>query len=243
MSAPEYYLRLFDVKKYREIQPIIEGILRHDAKAEQVISLIKAAQQVVQTDDFKKYNSDLFVDSSNWHLCSELEMIENNGILAWFKEIKRGKYINSLEPIINRICCPKYQFSTEDLSEGEILGTNIDYSYLVRQYDIDDLKLRELIYREILLDKSNLIETFPFHSYYGSEKTFFYDRQYLVELTQAVNEDIDALSRSDINLDKYSSQYHLGVIAKFLKLYDDLKFLLELANLSEDYTLLYQNYM
>jgi hypothetical protein len=52
MSAPEYYLRLFDVKKYREIQPIIEGIVRHDVEADRVISLIKTAQQVVQTDDF-----------------------------------------------------------------------------------------------------------------------------------------------------------------------------------------------
>jgi hypothetical protein len=243
MSAPEYYLRLFDVKKYREIQPIIEGILRHNAKAEQVISLIKAAQQVVQTDDFKKYNSDSFVDSSNWHLCSELEMIENNGILAWFKEIERGGYINALEPIVHYICCPKYQFSTEDLPEEEISGTSIDYSYLIRS-GIYDLELKELIFREVPFEKSNLIEIFPFYSYNTSgEIRFFYNRQYLAELTQTVNEDIDALSRGDINLDGYSPEYHPEWIAYHLKIYDDLKFLLELANLSEDYTLLYETHV
>jgi hypothetical protein len=239
MSAPEYYLRLFDVKKYREIQPIIEGIVRRDAKAEQVISLIKAAQQIVQTDDYKKYNPDWFVNSDNRSFCSELEMIENNGILAWFKELERREYINALEPIVQSICCPKYQFKTQDLPKEEISGTTIDYSYLIWQSDIYDLELREL-----LISNSNLIEIFPFHFYYtSSERTFFYERQYLTELTRIVNEDIDALSRSDLNLDRYSPQYHASVIADHLKIYDDFKFLLELANLSEDYTLLYQNYV
>jgi hypothetical protein len=233
MSAPERYLRLFDVKKYREIQPVIEGIVRHDVEAEQVISLIKTAQQVVQTDDFKKYNSDSFVDSGNSRLCSELEMIESNGILAWFEEIKRGNYINALYPIVHYICCPKYQFRTEDLPEEEISGTTIDCSYITWRSPIDNLELIKLIN-----PRNHVVEKFTFDSY---DDTLLYDRQCLAKFAQAVIKDVDTLSRSDVNLDKYHPEQRRITIAYHLKFYDDFNLLLELANLSEDYTLLCEN--
>jgi hypothetical protein len=237
MSSPEYYLRLFDVKKYREIQPIIENIVRRDVKAEQVISLIKAAQQVVQTDDFKKYNSESLVDSDNSSFSEYLKMLDNNDISVWFEELDRGNYINTLEPIVLSICCPKYQFSTEDLRCEKLSGTSINYYYLIGQSYIYDLELREL-----LNFNNSIIERFPYDSYDCSEIGMFYNRQYLEELNRAVSEDIDALSRSDVNLDRYSPQYHASVIADHLKIYDDFNFLLKLANLSEDYTLLRQSY-
>jgi hypothetical protein len=237
MSSPEYYLRLFDLKKYREIQPIIEDIVRRDVTADRVISLIKAAQQVVQTDDFKKYNSESVVDSDNSLFCEYLKMIERDGILAWFEELDLRNYINTLEPIVLSICCPKYQFSTEDLQGEELSGTSINYYYLIGQSDIYDLELREL-----LEFNNSIIERFPYDSYDCSEMGVFYNRQYLEELNRAVSEDIDLLSRSDVNLDRYSPQYHASVIADHLKIYDDFNFLLKLANLSEDYTLLRQSY-
>jgi hypothetical protein len=143
MSLPEYYLRLFDVKKYREIQPIIENIVRRDAKADRVISLIKAAQQVVQTDDFKKYNSESLINSRNSNFREYLEMLKHSDISVWFKELDLRNYINTLEPIVLSICCPKYQFSTEDLRCEELSGTSINYYYLIGQSDIYDLELRE----------------------------------------------------------------------------------------------------
>jgi hypothetical protein len=178
-----------------------------------------------------------FVDSRNSRLCSELKMIESNGILAWFKELERRNYINALEPIVLSICCPKYQFSIEDRQDEELSGTSIDYYYLIGQSDIYDLELREL-----LNFNNSIIERFPYDSYDCSEIGVFYNRQYLEELNRAVSEDIDALSRSDVNLDRYSPQYHASAIADHLKIYDDFNFLLKLANLSEDYTLLRQSY-
>jgi stress response protein SCP2 len=56
MSPPPRYLRLFDVQKYREIQPVIEGIDRRNADAEDVIFLLKAAKEVAETNDFIIYN-------------------------------------------------------------------------------------------------------------------------------------------------------------------------------------------
>jgi hypothetical protein len=46
MDNPSRYIRLFDVEKYREIQPVIEGIKNRCAKAEDVIPVLEAARKI-----------------------------------------------------------------------------------------------------------------------------------------------------------------------------------------------------
>ena len=227
MSAPECYLRLFDVKKYREIQPIIEGIINRDIAVEQVISLFEAAREVVYTDDFKKYNPDWIYEDDYKSLGDELEMLENNDISIWYAEIDRYNYFDTLKSITKRICCPKYQSDPEDRQPEEISGTTVDCSHFLWNYQIYYSELEHSLRRI-----NNRIEEFSFES--GSDGIYFYDRQCLTEFTQAAIEDVDTISRLDTNANEYDPE----IIKKHLKFYDEFNFLLELANLSETYTLL-----
>jgi hypothetical protein len=56
MSVPDRYIRLFDLAKYREIQPITDGTKQRNADSTGVINLIQRAMNVVQSSEFEKYN-------------------------------------------------------------------------------------------------------------------------------------------------------------------------------------------
>ena len=230
MSAPECYLRLFDIKKYREIQPIIEGIINRDIAVKQVISLFEAAREVVYTDDFKKYNPDWIYEDDYKSLGDELEILKNNDISIWYAELDRYNYFDTLESITEYICCPKYQFDLEDRQPEEISGTTVDCSHFLWNYQIYYSELEHS-----LRSSSDRIEGFSFDD---GDRPFFYDQKCLTEFTQAAIEDVDTISRLDTNTNEYDPE----IIEKHLKFYDELNFLLELANFSENYTLLRQYY-
>ena len=231
MSAPECYLRLFDIKKYREIQPIIEGIINRDIAVKQVISLFEAAREVVYTDDFKKYNPDWIYEDDYKSLGDELEILKNNDISIWYAELDRYNYFDTLESITEYICCPKYQFDLEDRQPEEISGTTVDCSHFLWNYQIYYSELEHS-----LRFSDDRVEEFSFSS--GTDGMYFYDRQYLTEFTQAAIEDVDKISQLDTN----TTEYDREIIEKHLKFYNEFNFLLELANLLGNYTLLRQYY-
>ena len=230
MTPPtDCYLRLFDVDKYREIQPVIEGIVKRNIKTERVISVIRTAQNVITTDDFKKYNDEDDYDDYTGYFSGILEMLENNNISMWFKEL--DTYTSSansiLRLIIVVICCPKYQWNDYERQGEEISGTTVDYTNFYWSYGAYyGLNLIEL------LNFSNIqFENFPFKL---GDPAGFYNRQQLTQLAEAAIDDLNLLPRSETS----SDEYHQNAIAKYLKFYDDLNFLLELANISGNYTIL-----
>jgi hypothetical protein len=102
MSVPDRYIRLFDLAKYREIQPITDGIKEKNADLKEVIGLLERATNIVQGSEFKKYNGcDIFITG----LEDGLEMMQEGGLLNWLPP--RGS--DKLNIIILSICCPRYQ--------------------------------------------------------------------------------------------------------------------------------------
>ena len=92
MNTPSHHrLRLFDLEKYREIQPIIEGISKRDTsvEVERVISMIKSAENIVRSDDFKKYNPDYIYEDYAEDLHDVLDILENNSLQIWFDKLDR----------------------------------------------------------------------------------------------------------------------------------------------------------
>jgi hypothetical protein len=107
MSPPERSFRLFDAKKYKEIEPVIKAIHDKTASNEQVTALINEALVIVETDDFKKNNFNKEWSATSPRTLQEaLILVEYLGVLAWPGEMK---IYDPLGTIICAICCPNYQ--------------------------------------------------------------------------------------------------------------------------------------
>lgn len=92
MGSSVCYLRLFDVEKYREIQPITDGIISRTAKADDVISLLKAAKEVTESEDFIMYNDPDQDDGCSEEMQGRIDLIKKSGIKAWFDGLDREEY-------------------------------------------------------------------------------------------------------------------------------------------------------
>jgi hypothetical protein len=107
MSPPERSFRLFDAKKYEEIEPVIKAIHGKTASNEQVTALINEALAIVETDDFKKNNFNKEWSATSPRTLQEaLILIEYLGVLAWPGELI---FYDPLSTIICVTCCPNYQ--------------------------------------------------------------------------------------------------------------------------------------
>jgi hypothetical protein len=115
MSPPGRSFRLFDAKKYEEIQPVVEEIYSRTASNEQAISLINKALNIVETDDFEKKNSSMCAAKM---FRETITLVEYLGLPAW-----PGAWRSSdpLGTIIHVICCPNYR----ELGYSEIF---VDYT-------------------------------------------------------------------------------------------------------------------
>ncbi len=237
MQLPEKVLKLFDVRKYREIQPIIEGIAQRSASAEQVIYLLKAAISVTETDDFKKYNDFDDVESYAEQLQEIVEIIQTSNISTWFEMLNQKKYygIDILYTLFSFICCPRYQetaFGTTDVSD-----TMIKYGSVYFYYSKWDLKLFKM------LDPSSLVGNLPVENLpveMKDEGFIFniFSQQQLALITEAAEKDTLILSQIDHELDENDMQSK----QKFLDFYNCFNHLLSLANSRPEYTLFNEQY-
>jgi hypothetical protein len=222
-----HYLRLFDLEKYREIQPIIEGIAKRDIKleVEQVISLVKAAASVLQTEDFKEYNDECLEDNI-LEMEEILSSIEEGDILKMFAFLDKRKdpcVYDALRIMVFLICCPKYQEEVAGRESEQNSGTTIEYSdiYWWRNYSENlnvfrllDYTGKESHYENILIESEGYVSIF--------------NQQQIEELYQASIPDIPMIAEFDISPDMRE---------EYLKFYDDLNFLLKLANVQDKYTI------
>jgi hypothetical protein len=117
MTPPPYFFRVFDLSKYREIEPVIADILNSSVDAERMEILLKEAINIVEGDDFKKYND----ESMRYEygvFQSMTNLINENRFEEW-KEKKDDGW-NEYYPknvalrFVEVLCCPKYQLYCYD---------------------------------------------------------------------------------------------------------------------------------
>jgi hypothetical protein len=223
-----HYLRLFDLEKYREIQPIIEGIAKRDIKleVEQVISLVKAAASVLQTKDFKEYNDEECLEDNILEMDEILSSIEEGDILKMFTFLDKRKdpcVYDALRLMVFLICCPKYQEEVAGREPEQNSGTTIEYSDIywwrnhsenLNVFRLLDYTGKESHYENILIESEGYVSIF--------------NQQQIEELYQASIPDIPMIAEFDISPDMRE---------EYLKFYDDLNFLLKLVNIQDEYTI------
>jgi hypothetical protein len=227
MDNPSRYIRLFDVEKYREIQPVIEGIKNRDAKAEDVIPVLEAARKIAETDDFIKYNDDeTHIEAK--YLRLTIATIEVSGISEWFDMLDKGENFgwDILHTVYRFICCPEFQWTT--LMMSFITGTTIEYGDVYHSYNVCDLGLFDL------LDSSDYAERLPMDIEKFGIITTIFNRDELEEINEVMEEDNFNLSKLELSSDREGCRWQ----KEYLEFYDDFNRLLKIVNLHPRYTLL-----
>jgi hypothetical protein len=221
MRPTEHYLHLLDLNRYREIQPVINSIANRDVDCQQVIPLVTAAIEVVNLDDFEKYNDpdvkEVFIED----LQELLEVLRKGELLSWIDAKTYSKH--ELNRLIFLICCPKFQ-ETKGFKVRS--GSQVDYGDILYGTEICDLKFLEI------LDTLDSVEKIPIIS----EDTILYvfSREQLIEIDKRVLQDTVTLTElSDELSEKYSE-----IRLVYLELYSNLKELVNLAERNSSYTLL-----
>jgi hypothetical protein len=227
MDNPSRYIRLFDVEKYREIQPVIEGIKNRCAKAEDVIPVLEAARKIAETDDFIKYNDDKTRIEAEY-LQFTIATIQVSGISKWFDALDKGEIFGRdiLHRVYRFICCPKYQRAT--LSMPFITGTTIEYGDVYYSYNVCDLGLFDL------LDSSDYAERLPMDVREFGIITTIFNQDELEEITEVLKEDNFSLSKLELSSDREEYRWQ----KEYLEFYDNFNRLLEIVNSHSKYTLL-----
>jgi hypothetical protein len=112
MTPHPYFFRVFNLNKYREIEPVIADILNSSVDAERMKFLLKEAIDIVEGDVFKKYND----DSMRYEygvFQSIANLIDENKFEEWTekKDDDWEEYYpeNVALRFIEVLCCPKYQ--------------------------------------------------------------------------------------------------------------------------------------
>ncbi len=221
MRPTEHCLHLFDLNKYREIQPVVKSIANRNVDCQQVIPLVTAAIEVVNLDDFEKYNDSDLKEVFIEDLQELLEVVQKGELLSWIDAKTYSKY--ELNRLIFLICCPKFQ---ETKGFKVMSGAQVDYGNILYGTEICDLKFLEI------LDTLDSVEKIPIIS----EDTILYlfSREQLIEIDKRVLQDTVTLAGlSDDLSEKYSERKLV-----YLELYSNLKELINLAECNSSYTLL-----
>lgn len=228
MSPPPRYLRLFDVQKYREIQPIIEGIGRRDAGTEDVISLLIAAKEVTETNDFIIYNDPDQDESYSKDMQKRINLIQENGVAAWFDSLDRGEYsgCDVIVELYSYLCCPKYQGSA--YGELAISDMTVEYEMICYGLEICDLYLPGLLSSESLP-----VEILPKEMKDDGIIFSVISRDQFPKLTEAAETDIFNL----LQLDCKSNSYTIETRDECLEIYKRFNYLLDAANSQANYIL------
>jgi hypothetical protein len=130
MSPDPYFFRIFNLKKYREIEPAIIDILNSNVDAERLKVLLKEAINIIESDEFKKYNDkSMRFDYDVFQ--SMMNLIDENRFKEWTdkKDDEWEEYYpeNVALHLVEILCCPKYQLHySDDLPQSEM---TLEYMY------------------------------------------------------------------------------------------------------------------
>ncbi len=180
MSPNPYFFMLFDLKRYREIEPVINDVLNQSVNADKLKPLLQEAVNIIESDEFKKYN-DKSTKDEFWAFQSMINLINEGRFIEWiekeYDEINEEYPENIAFDLITILCCPKYQlFCYEELPQSE---TTIDYIYTMDSFFGDD------IYS--ILEKTG-VEKLP----YKRGACFFNTRQ-LAKFSKIISDDYELL--------------------------------------------------
>jgi hypothetical protein len=221
------YIRLFDVQKYREIQPIVEGIARRDASAKDVISLLKAAKEVTEGNDFIMYNDPDQEEGYPEEMQERIDLIQDFGIVTWYNALDRGDSggYDAIRQLYSYLCCPKYQQSAYlDLAISDM---TVEYEMIYRGYYICDLYLPNLISYEF-----STVERLPRDPTSDPDRFSIFSREQFPEVIRATEIDILNLSQSDCD----SKDHMIETRDECLTIYKRLNYLFDVVNLNPNYT-------
>jgi hypothetical protein len=198
MSPPDRYLRIFDVKKYREIQPIVEGLDNQDVDPQQALALIQEVTNIVKGSEFQRYSNPNSIHDYLYYFQNGSNLIKENRLSEWDEEKNHGGSI--INSIISCFCCPKYQYS--DLSVPEVSGTMIDYTDVYGIFHRFDNKILDTL---DFRSKDCPLERLPGDTWAG-----VFDPEKLSILTNITERKISILSRPNHILYGIHSEYSLN---------------------------------
>jgi hypothetical protein len=231
MDMPARQLRLFDIKRYREIQPTIEGIAKRSASAEQVISSLEAALDVAKSEDFSQHNS-----PNDPKICTAtfqdiLDIVQISGVSKWFAMLDQKIYggVDILQELFLFICCPKFQRSRYEAPV--ISGTTVEYEDFYYGFELCDLYLLEM------LSFSYPSEKLPVEMKGEGIASGIFSQQQLELITEITTEDTIILSEVEC-----SSKDNQERKLNYLEFYKNFNHLLKLANSHSEYTILNTKY-
>jgi hypothetical protein len=118
-----HYFRLFNIDKYRKIQPIVEKINEHKATVAEVTPLVDEALSIAGTDEFEKYNNEGEYGIYPYRVLERIQDLIQEGRLSELPDIESD---DMLRTIILVICCPRYQ--EPSIHVKEISDTYADYT-------------------------------------------------------------------------------------------------------------------
>jgi hypothetical protein len=221
MSPSERYFRVFDLHKYREIQPILDSIAYRKVDCKQVIPLADEALKILELNDPEKYNDPESRETFIEDLQELLIVLRKGELLSWIYE-KSYSY-SELHRLTFILCCPKYQEIEYFDKKSETL---IGYVELYQSKGLCQLEFLNF------LDKSDSFEDILV----GREDRDLriLSRQQLPILNKAVDNDINALSELKHPLDEKLSNKRKD----FLEFYHDFKKMIYLTSENHNYTLL-----
>ncbi len=78
------YVRVFDLDKYRQIQPIVESIYSNSADPDMITALIRESIDKIETDDFKKYHDEWTQETYSDNLQSALKLVQLGRLSEWY---------------------------------------------------------------------------------------------------------------------------------------------------------------
>jgi hypothetical protein len=155
--------RLFDIKKYRSIQPIIERIVDRQSNPSEAMFLVDEALKIAGTDEFSKYNCEGEYGNLSYRILERTKDCIQEGKLLEIPDIRSD---NMLQMIILVTCCPRFQLMTS-IHVEEISDTHADYTDLWGMNSLNEELalildiLREDVYPlEIILEIDGIMGVF-----------------------------------------------------------------------------------
>jgi hypothetical protein len=221
MDAGVHFLRLFDLKKYRNIQSIIESVANQSMDYQQVILLVKEAIKIVKHNDFEKYNDPDERECFLEDLQEILDVLQKKEFFSWFDD-ERNTYI--LRNVALLICCPDFQ---ESSTYNEESGTRIDYEDVLYGSKICELDFIEV---------SENFESGEIISVLSNEtKIQILSQKQITEIDKSIHRDTITLIKLENSL---LSERHSLLREIYLKFYFNLKNLIDRVKSNNNYTLL-----
>jgi hypothetical protein len=229
MRNSAYHLRLFDLKKYRKIQPVLKSIYEGIEDCQQLIPFIMEAKKNVEHDDFEKYNDpderECYFDDFE----EILGILREGNLITWlYTGQDSDLHRHVLANVFKLYCFPNFQVLAD---ENKKLGTKLSYWEILLNSEICQLDLRDV------LDNLSSGEVVPLSSH---DTTYhILTPQQLADLEKKASHDILTLSA----LENFQEERHFSLKEIYLTFCFDLQNLINLAKGNDDYTLISESFI